>query len=711
MTELSGTLEGMDMLAIVRFLAGLQKTGALRVTHQDWRGVVFFEAGRVTSAQLGSHQGMSALDALVLALPGGSFVFDVDASPPAKANVELSHEALLAHLEELAARTGTGGCVLPSLESVPQLIAQTEDARHGNTVPLDRATLPTLLLIDGQRTVGEIMGLRGSSEALWQVAHLAEVGLVGLSTPHGASDASAAPAVPAAPTFPGAPTPHTAPARLQAALAPLGPPAATSNVTACPRLGFEDDPASSFARPTRLHRCFAAATPLPLSLDQQRELCLTEQFGTCPRLGAAGLTPSTADNATVASAPAADQRTSVDQPADDPRIVRLPVGARARPNPHVNGPVEAAPAASQPAPPPTPLRARSARGSSGAATAVVEPVPANPSSEPRPKSTPPSPSQRPSGVTASLEVTPPRRGGFLNVPSTTAAGAAVVLMVIAVVAALLLPRLNDVFVDEQGVDLSSLPNASAAIAGTPVSDLPAAKSADPDAAANADSAAQSEPTAAAVNTSTAAPGVEPTAQPEPTAAPAPASTRTLLDESFDDNSRKWPNNPQGIAWVSGGTLRLEPRRASQFVALGVPPVGEILQDVTISGTFRKIGGPPGCGYGFIVRDQGPGPRDGVNQAGRYYVLEVGDNGEVGIWRREGDRWVDLLPWQRAEAVHPGNVTNDVTVRASGDRLSLSVNGTEVAVRNDANLTVGNVGIFVGGDGNQVALEQLTVTTP
>ncbi|HYW86504.1 MAG TPA: hypothetical protein VFB50_01940 [Chloroflexota bacterium] len=285
-------------------------------------------------------------------------------------------------------------------------------------------------------------------------------------------------------------------------------------------------------------------------------------------------------------------------------------------------------------------------------------------------------------------------------------------MVIAVVAALLLPRLDDVFVDEQGVDLSSLPNASAAIAGTPVSDLPAAKpTADLDTATNADSTAQSEPTAAAVNTSAAAAGVEPTTQPEPTAAPAPASTRTLLDESFDDNSRNWPNNPQGIAWVSGGTLRLEPRRASQFVALGIPPVGEILQDVTISGIFRKIGGPPGCGYGFIVRDQGPGPRDGVNQAGRYYVLEVDDKGEVGIWRRDGDRWVDLLPWQRADAVHTGNATNDVTVRASGERLSLSVNGTEVAASNDKTLTVGNVGIFVGGDGNQVALEQLTVKTP
>ena len=73
----------------------------------------------------------------------------------------------------------------------------------------------------------------------------------------------------------------------------------------------------------------------------------------------------------------------------------------------------------------------------------------------------------------------------------------------------------------------------------------------------------------------------------------------------------------------------------------------------VTADFRKLGGPDGGGYGIIVRDQGRAPRDGSSQHGRYYVLEVGDKGEVGIWRREGDHWVDLLPWQHADAVSPG----------------------------------------------------------
>src|SRR5205085_6481921 len=91
----------------------------------------------------------------------------------------------------------------------------------------------------------------------------------------------------------------------------------------CPKLGFEDDPASSFGRPTRLHRCYAVGRPLPLSLDQQRELCLSEQYGACPRL--AGVLPNGAPGrpARPVSPPPESSTT------DELRIVRLPFSGRA----------------------------------------------------------------------------------------------------------------------------------------------------------------------------------------------------------------------------------------------------------------------------------------------------------------------------------------------------------------------------------------------
>src|SRR6266540_4239025 len=121
--------------------------------------------------------------------------------------------------------------------------------------------------------------------------------------------------------------------------------------------------------------------------------------------------------------------------------------------------------------------------------------------------------------------------------------------------------------------------------------------------------------------------------------------------------------------------------------LGAAP----LRDVVVSGAFRKVGGPPGGGYGLIVRDAGPAPRDGLNQGGRYYVLAAGDRGEVGIWRRDGDRWVDLLPWTRSDAVRPDGAANELMARAIGPRLTLMVNGTEVASLADAALAEGGWG--------------------
>jgi len=184
----------------------------------------------------------------------------------------------------------------------------------------------------------------------------------------------------------------------------------------------------------------------------------------------------------------------------------------------------------------------------------------------------------------------------------------------------------------------------------------------------------------------------------------------LLDEHFTNNSHTWPSNPQGTALVSSGSYQLQPRQAGQFVAIGAPGL-EPLGDVVVTATFHKLDGPPGGGYGILVRDQSPTPQNGTSQNGRYYVLEVGDKGEVGMWRRDGDHWVDLMPWQHADAVRTDNAANEVSVRAIGDRLDLSVNGALVATRTDGTFTSGGVGLFVGGDGNHVAVDRFSVQTP
>jgi hypothetical protein len=184
----------------------------------------------------------------------------------------------------------------------------------------------------------------------------------------------------------------------------------------------------------------------------------------------------------------------------------------------------------------------------------------------------------------------------------------------------------------------------------------------------------------------------------------------VFEERFTNNRGNWPNNPQSTAWFSEDGYRLVARQPGQFVAIGAPTTARF-RNVVVTASFRKVGGPPGGGYGLIVRDQGPGPRDGVNQSGRFYVLEVGDNGQLGVWRREEGGWIDVMPWTPSDAVRPGGEANELTVQAIGEHLTFLVNGVQVVSLVDSDLTEGGVGLFVGGDQNDVLLNRFAIQVP
>jgi hypothetical protein len=194
------------------------------------------------------------------------------------------------------------------------------------------------------------------------------------------------------------------------------------------------------------------------------------------------------------------------------------------------------------------------------------------------------------------------------------------------------------------------------------------------------------------------------------ASPSPAvAFHVILDESFPGAPPGWPNDPQGVAHGVSG-YRLSVPQAGQFVAVDAP-LASPLRDLIVAAALRKVGGPDGGTYGLIVRDDAPGPRDGTNQAGRFYVFVVSDRGHVGVWRRDGDQWIEMTPWTSSPAVHPGTEPNLLAVGALGSLLAFLVNGQEVAEPRDANLSEGGVGVFVGGDLNDVLLERFIVLGP
>jgi hypothetical protein len=183
--------------------------------------------------------------------------------------------------------------------------------------------------------------------------------------------------------------------------------------------------------------------------------------------------------------------------------------------------------------------------------------------------------------------------------------------------------------------------------------------------------------------------------------------RIVMDERFEADEPGWPTDLQAeIRRVEGG-YRLLPLIGEHWLAIGAP-VGAALRDVLVGARFRKLGGPPGGTFGVLLRDRGPGPRDGRNQAGRYYAAQVDDQGRVGIWRRDPDKWFELVPWTPCAAVRSGVATNEVSFEVVGGRLTLIVNGQTAASTHDAVLDQGGVGLCVGGAGNAMMVERFVV---
>jgi hypothetical protein len=171
----------------------------------------------------------------------------------------------------------------------------------------------------------------------------------------------------------------------------------------------------------------------------------------------------------------------------------------------------------------------------------------------------------------------------------------------------------------------------------------------------------------------------------------------------------WPNNPDGTAWYGSDGYRLYARQSGRFVAVGLPLS---LSSAVLTAQFHKVGGPGGGGYGLIVRDQGSSAeRDGRNQAGQYMVLEVGDRGDAGIWQRNEARWIDVMPWTHSDAVHLDRESNSLVVTVRGNVLRFEVNGQVLAdLTYDGIPPQGGVGVFVGGDLNEVVLDSLRIET-
>jgi Domain of unknown function (DUF4388) len=174
MTELSGTLDGIGLFALLNFLGGLKARGRLAITDRELSGTLFFSDGRVVGAAFGADTGQVALDAIGLALGQGRFNFADDGSDR-PANLTMDAAELQRHLEQLAAERQRIMAGISSLDAVP---ISAMDGPDDQPIALDRGTLKLLLRCDGRTSVLELARDGGLLTTLKRLANLHDLQLI-----------------------------------------------------------------------------------------------------------------------------------------------------------------------------------------------------------------------------------------------------------------------------------------------------------------------------------------------------------------------------------------------------------------------------------------------------------------------------------------------------------------------------------------------------
>jgi hypothetical protein len=194
----TGVTGSLHLAALVRFLAGLGKSGRVAVAQGGWRGEVRLHRGALVGARLGDTTGAAAFEGMALGLRDARFVVrdEAEPGPDGEGQWRVAADALPAYLERLLAERERLLRLVPSLRLVPR--PRSVPVTDGQ-VTIGADALALLPALAGRETVEHLARTRGLAACLRQVAALVELGLVELG-----------PAAPPA-SQPSAPVPSPAP--------------------------------------------------------------------------------------------------------------------------------------------------------------------------------------------------------------------------------------------------------------------------------------------------------------------------------------------------------------------------------------------------------------------------------------------------------------------------------------------------------------------
>lgn len=176
--------------------------------------------------------------------------------------------------------------------------------------------------------------------------------------------------------------------------------------------------------------------------------------------------------------------------------------------------------------------------------------------------------------------------------------------------------------------------------------------------------------------------------PAPTAPPDTAPTPELVlvyEDDFSDSFGGWDDAFDTYTRKVYGNNRYQIEvNASNLVAWGLANKG--VGDFEIEVEARQEDGDVKNSYGLLFR---------FIDRDNFYRFDISGDGYYLLSKFVDGEWVTLVDWTQSEFVNQGNADNTLKVAAFGPKITVWVNGQQLASITDNSLTEGNFGFFAG----------------
>ena len=183
---------------------------------------------------------------------------------------------------------------------------------------------------------------------------------------------------------------------------------------------------------------------------------------------------------------------------------------------------------------------------------------------------------------------------------------------------------------------------------------------------------------------TATPTFFPTNTPRPLAPTPVPSGDVLFQDDFSDRSSGWEVGDYetgNVGYRSGSYFVTSASKNSAMWGVANRTFDNV--DIEVDATQVYAGPTDNNAYGVICREQGNG--DG-------YYLRISGDGFFSIFLAANGEMTKLVEWSKSPAIQQGNATNHLRVICNGPRLTLYVNGTQVAEAEDGTFTQGDIAL-------------------